>query len=104
MFQIFAQGPAKYAGLKATQKGCTTGIKAVFDWWCANGVLLGGEKDLKDVAAQVAETIASAIYEPDTTAVCMQELMPYMAQKSCGTPAQGTMYTQTAPRSRKARR
>jgi len=94
MFQVFAQGPAQYAGMQAaTMKACTQGIKAVFDWWCLHGILLGGEKDLKDVAAQVAETIATAVYESDTAAACMQALNQYMKAKQCAPQKTGRLYT-----------
>ncbi len=101
MFQVFAAGPAMYAGSEVTAKACTQGIKAVFDWWCRHGVLLGGEKDLKDVAAQVAETVARTIYEAEVVQNSMASLTQYMMGASCGPKKTGRMYSRPGRSSRR---
>lgn len=83
MFQIFAAGVGKTAGLAPSSQALPAGMDAVYQWWCANGMPLGNEPDVSDVAAQLAVEIASLIYEPDDIQDALSTLTPKWKSTPC---------------------
>jgi len=83
MFQIFAAGVAQTAGLAPSSDALTAGMDAVFTWYCKHGIPLGGEKDVADVASELAIEVASLIYEPDDVDDALATLSPKWKSTPC---------------------
>lgn len=86
MFQVFAKAVGNFAGQAPTEKALHVGLDAVFKWWCANGIMLPGEPDFKDIAAQVAMQTASVAYEQDSIQAAVSQLKPLWLVWPCQAP------------------
>jgi len=99
MLPIFAKGAAKFYGYAPTFSAALAGMDEVFRWWCANGILLGNEPDLKDVAVDVAIEIALQVgYEQSD----INAHLPVMLQKWASVPCKNPSFGRgTTPRATK---
>jgi hypothetical protein len=90
LLPIFAAAIAPYkARMVNPEAWLRGGIRAVFDWWCANGVLMEGEVSLTDAAMDRAWMVATQIYpDADTVLAAFDFLMPYFDQRAgaCALP------------------